>query len=59
VLEIWADWDRVLWKSIKKFGHKKKYRQPTQAQMEKIETVKTKLMKDYALIKDNGVKTDN
>jgi hypothetical protein len=59
VLEIWADWDRVLWKSVKKFGHKKKYRPLTIAEKEKIELIKTKLMDDYTLINDNDGKTDN
>jgi hypothetical protein len=59
VLEIWADWDRILWKSIKKFGHKKKYRPLTEAEKEKIEAIKTQLMDGYELIKDKEVKTDN
>ena len=59
VLEIWSDWDRILCKSIKKFGHKKKYRHLTEAEKEKIEAVKTQLMKDYASIKDKEGKTDN
>ncbi|HEY3387060.1 MAG TPA: hypothetical protein VGK46_11155 [Saprospiraceae bacterium] len=52
VMEIWEDWDRVLSKRIKKWGHKQKYRPLTDDEKKKIATVKTQLMKDYASIQE-------
>ncbi|MBK5278425.1 MAG: hypothetical protein JJE09_06145 [Bacteroidia bacterium] len=58
-MELWEDWDRILWKSVKKFGHKQKYRQLTGEEIKKLEAVKTQLMTDYSLIKDTGEKKDD
>lgn len=49
LIELWEDWDRILWKSVKKWGHKKKYRPLIKEEKEKIEAVRTKLMNDYTL----------
>ncbi len=59
LLEIWEDWDRILWKSIKKWGHKQKYRPLTNVEKEELVAVKTQLMNDYSLIKDTVEKKDN
>ena len=59
LLEIWEDWDRILWKSIKKWGHKQKYRPLTKGEMEKLQVVKTQLMNDYSTIKDTQEKDNN
>ena len=59
LLEIWEDWDRILWKSVKKWGHKQKYRPLMNEEKEKLVAVKTQLMSDYSLIKDPEEKKDN
>jgi hypothetical protein len=41
----------ILWKGVKKWGHKQKYRPLTAVEKEKVGAVKQKLMTDYALIK--------
>jgi hypothetical protein len=51
LMELWEDWDRILWKGVKKWGHKQKYRPLTAVEKEKVGAVKQKLMTDYALIK--------
>jgi hypothetical protein len=58
-MELWEDWDRILWKSVKKFGHKQKYRRLTVEEMEKLEAARTQLMTDYSLIKDTEEKRDD
>jgi hypothetical protein len=59
LMEIWEDWDRILWKSIKKWGHKQKYRPLTNVEKEKLLAVKAQLMTDYSLIKDSKETNDN
>jgi hypothetical protein len=59
LMEIWEDWDRILRKSIKKWGHKQRYRPLTEEEKEKLEAVKTQLMNNYSLIKDIDEKKDN
>lgn len=58
LLEIWEDWDRVLGKRVKKFGHKQKYRPLTIPEKEKLVAAKTQLMNDYAFIKENDEKKE-
>jgi hypothetical protein len=59
LMEIREDWRRILWKSIKKWGHKQKNRPLTNLEKEKLLAVKTQLMTDYSLIKDSKEKNDN
>jgi hypothetical protein len=59
LMEIWEDWDRILWKSIKKWGHKQKYRPLTKGEKEKLEASKTQLIRDYSAIKDTEEKANN
>jgi hypothetical protein len=51
-MELWEDWDRILWKSSKKWGHKKKYRPLTIQEKENLQAVTTKLMNEYARLKE-------
>jgi hypothetical protein len=52
LMEIWEDWDRVLSKRIKKWGHEQKYRRLTKEELENLEAARNKLLEGYALIKD-------
>lgn len=52
LMELWEDWDRILWKSTKKWGHKQKYRPLTKEEMDNLEFAKTRLMFDYDLLKN-------
>ena len=36
-LELWEDWKRIIWKSTKKMGHKKKFRPLTMEENKKLE----------------------
>ena len=36
-LELWEDWKRILWKSTKKMGHKKRFRPLTIAEKQNVE----------------------
>lgn len=57
-MELWEDWDRVLWKSVKKWGHKKKYRPLTTEEKENLQAVTIKLLNNYAKLKDTD-ESDN
>ncbi len=52
LMELWEDWDRIFWKSSKKWGHKKKYRPLTIQEKENLQAVTTKLMNEYARLKE-------
>ncbi len=46
-LELWEDWQRIIWKSIKKMGHKKKFRPLTISEKENLELRSTKILKEF------------
>ena len=49
VLEIWEDWERILWrKGVKKWGHKKRYRRLTEDEKADIQAVKAKILSNYS-----------
>jgi hypothetical protein len=51
-LELWEDWQRILWKSIKKMGHKKKFRPLTPSEKENLELRSAKILKDFPFLRD-------
>jgi hypothetical protein len=57
-LELWEDWQRILWKSIKKMGHKKKFRPLTLSEKENLELRSAKILKEFPSLRDT-VKKEN